>query len=145
MKEATRRGRATRPVFLVPLLLVFLPALSLAQGRGDPAAIQERVNAEIDQVIDELDLSEDEAEVTRTILQDGADARIEYMQEIRSSGVRPDRQAMREKMEEIDATTEDMLGQYLSAEKMQEFREIREKRREEARAQRGQRRGQGGP
>lgn len=138
-----RAIEARRRAILLPALLFTIPSLAFAQGRGaDPAAVQERINAEIDQVIEELQLSEDEAEVTRTVLQDGADARMEYMQEVRASGQRPDRETFQEKMSEIDAATEEMLAQYLSEEKMQAFRELREKRRTEARAQRG-RRGQG--
>lgn len=133
---------------LMAILFLGLPGLALAQGRGDPAAMQERVNAEIDLVIEELELTEDEAEVTRTILEEGAQARIAVMREIRSSGERPDRQAMQETMAELDQTTEDMLAEFLSEEKVQAFRQLREERRAEARAQRGQGQGRrqgGGP
>lgn len=134
----TRPGHANRLASLVTVLLLGLPALGFAQGRGDPAAIQERINAEIDQVVEELELNEEEAEVTRTVLEHGAQERISVMREVRSSGGQMDRQAVGETMREIDQTTEDMLAEFLSEERMQAFREIREKRRAEARAQRQQ-------
>lgn len=142
------RFRARRLVYLTPVLLIGLPAFAFAQGRGDPAAIQERIDQEIDGIITELDLNEDEAEVTRTVLEHSAQERIEAMREMRSGGARPDRQLMRERMEEIDLTTEELLAEFLSEEKMQAFRTYREQRRAEARAQRGQRQRQrqgGGP
>lgn len=147
MTRAIQSGpRTARMAFLLPALLLGLPVLALAQGRGDPAAMQERINAEIDQVIEELELTEDEAEVTRAILEQGAQERIAVMREMRSAGGQPNREEMREMMAEADLATEEMLAAFLSEEKMQAFREIREKRREEARAQRGQRRRQaGGP
>jgi len=136
-------GTGARLAMLMSVLLLALPGLALAQGRGDPAAMQERIDAEIDQVIEELELNEDEAEVTRAILREGSQERIAVMREMRSSGGPPDRQAMREAMDEMDLTTEAMLAEFLSDDQMQAFREVREKRRTEARAQRGQGRGQG--
>jgi hypothetical protein len=130
----------------VAVLLLATPDLATAQGRGDPAAIQKRISQEIDAVIEELELTDEEAAITRTILLDGAEQRIELMREMRSAGGQFNREAMRESMETIDLATEDMLGEFLSEEKMREFREIRERRREEARARRGGRgRGPGSP
>ena len=145
MRRTAKNRGAVSPAWLVPILLIGFPGLSLAQGRGDPAAMQKRMDEEIDQMIEALELSEEEAEVTRAILEDSARERIARMREMRSSGERPDFEAMREAMEEIDLSTEAMLAEFLSEETMQAFRELREKRRAEARAQRGQMRGPPGP
>lgn len=135
--------RPARVALSTAALLLALPGLGLCQGRGDPAAMQERINREIETVIDQLELTEEEADITRTILADGARQRIELMREMRSGGGQPDFRALRESMAEIDLATEELLGEFLSEETMKEFREIREKRREEARSRREARGGRG--
>ena len=126
---------------LAAVLGVAIPATAQERGKrmgppGDPAA-------HIDQLMDELDLSADQASQVRPILEESMNQRRALFEGARSDG-RPDRskmQAMRGEMEAIRKRTEAQLTERLTADQMTRLREIRASRQAEHRAHRKSRRG----
>ena len=127
---------------LAVMLSVAIPATAQERGKrmgppGDPAA-------HIDQLIDELDLSTDQASQVRPILEESMNQRHALFEGAGADGGRPDRsqmQAMRGEMEAIRDRTDAQLAEILSADQMTRFREFSASRQAEHRAHRKSRRG----
>jgi C4-dicarboxylate-specific signal transduction histidine kinase len=117
------------------LSLYFAPA-TFAQGRSfDPERMQERMEAQIEDTIQHLGLTEEKADLVRPILQASMEKRMALMKN------RQDRQAMRAKMQEIDKETETELANVLSDEEMTTYKKLQEERRSQRPGHRGPRQG----
>jgi Spy/CpxP family protein refolding chaperone len=132
-----------RTLLLVAVMLgVAIPATAQERGKkggphGDPAA-------HIDQLIDELDLSTDQASQVRPILEESMNQRRALFEGARTGQGRPDRsqmQALRPEMEAIREQTDAQLAEVLTADQMAQLREIRASRQAEHRAHRKSHRG----
>lgn len=126
---------------VVIMLTAAVPATAQHRGKhspqGDPAA-------HIDKLIDELDLSADQASQVRPILEEGMNQRRALFEGAHTDGGRPDRskmQALRGEMEAIGEQTEVQLAEILTADQMAHFRDIKASRQAEHRAHRKSRRG----
>jgi Spy/CpxP family protein refolding chaperone len=129
---------------LVIMLAAAVPATAQQRGKhgpqGDPAA-------HIDQLIDELDLSADQASQVRPILEEGMNQRRALFEGARTGDGHPDRskmQALRGEMETIGAQTEAQLEGILTADQMTRFRDIKASRQAEHRAHRKSHKGNRG-
>ncbi len=132
-----------RTLLLVAVMLgVAIPAAAQERGKrggppGDPTA-------HIDQLIDELDLSADQASQVRPILEESMNQRRALFEGARTGEGRPDRsqmQALRPEMEAIREQTDARLAEVLTADQMTQLREIRASRQAKHRAHRKSHRG----
>lgn len=116
-------------LFVAVMLGVAIPATAQERVQrggppGDPAA-------HIDELIDELDLSADQASQVRPILEESMNQRRALFEGARAGQGRPDRsqmQALRPQMEAIREQTDARLAAVLTADQMAQFREIRASR-----------------
>ena len=117
-------------LLVVAMLGVAIPAMAQERVKGggppgDPAA-------HIDQLIDELDLSADQASQVRPILEEGMNRRRTLFESARGEDGRPDRskmQALRPEMEAIRVQTHAQLAEVLTADQMARLEEMRASRR----------------
>jgi len=126
---------------LAIMLTAAVPATAQHRGKhgpqGDPAA-------HIDQLIDDLDLSADQASQVRPILEESMNQRRALFEGAHTGEGRPDRsqmQALRGEMEAIGEQTEAQLAEILTADQMAHFRDIKASRQAEHRAHRESRKG----
>ncbi|MEJ2151865.1 MAG: hypothetical protein P8Y29_02670 [Gemmatimonadota bacterium] len=132
-----------RTLLLAAVLLgVAIPATAQERGKrggppGDPAA-------HIDQLIEELGLSSDQASQVRPILEESMDQRRALFEGARAGRGHPDRsqmQALRAEMDAIREQTDAQLTEVLTADQMAQLREIRASRQARHRAHRKSHRG----
>ena len=118
------------------LLSLWLAPTTLAQGQGfSPERMQARMEANIEDTIQQLGLTEEKADLVRPILQASMKKRMAVMKN------RPGREAMRTKMQEIDKDTETELANVLSDEEMKAHKKLQEERRSQRPRNRGPRQG----
>jgi Spy/CpxP family protein refolding chaperone len=130
---------------LAAMLGVAIPATAQERGKragphGDPAA-------HIDQLIEELDLSADQASQVRPILEESMNQRRALFEGAHTGGGRPDRsqmQALRGEMVALREQTDAQLAEVLTADQMARFGEIKASRQAEHRAHRKSHRGERG-
>jgi hypothetical protein len=118
------------------LLSLWLAPAMLAQGQGfSPERMQARMEANIEDTIQQLGLTEEKADLVRPILQASMEKRMAVMKN------RSGREAMRTKMQEIDKGTETELANVLSDEEMKAYKKLQEERRAQRPRNRGPRQG----
>ena len=112
-KSIGTTGLLATAICLIALSLAPLAAHARGRGRHEPAP--ERV---VERLSEQLDLSDEQAEQVRQIL----DRRFEERRELRDSH--------RQEMEEFRAQTEGEIAEVLTAEQLEEMRRLREERRQ---------------
>ncbi len=127
-----------RLALLLALALVaslWLAPWTFAQGRmGDPEQMKQRMAARTDTLVKHLDLTEEQEEPVRAILDAHNTKRMEFMAEARESGSFG---GMREKMAALQEETETKMAAVLSEKQMVVYKQFIE----DQRGQRGRRRG----
>lgn len=136
MNPALFTKRVASLVMLV-LLLSASPALAQRQGGQN---MQERLKAQIDEVVKGLALSEEKEVQVRGILEEQAKERATIFQGFQGQD-RNARQMMREEMNELNKRTNEKLSAVLSEEEMKNYEKIQAEMRERQRSQFGGRRG----
>ena len=125
-------------VLFLALALVaslWLAPLTAAQGRmGDPAEMQKRMTAQTDTLLQKLDLTAEQEEPVRAILEARNTKRMELMESARASG---SRMGLREDMAALNEETAMKLGEVLTDNQMTVYNTFME----EQRGRRGGRRG----
>ena len=129
----------------LPLVLLLLLAGFTSPALGQRAGgqnMEERMQAEIEAVMDSLALSEEKDVQVRAILAEDLQERTSLMQDLRGQN-RDARAAMREKMTALDAQTDEKLEAVLSAPEMEKYTRVRDELRESQRGRPGGGQGRG--
>ena len=127
-------------VAMVFVLFAFVatPA-AFAQGGGSQN-MEERMKAQIDEVVKALALSEEKSVQVRGILEEESRERMTIFQGSQGQD-RNARRMMREEMNELGERTNEKLAAVLSEEEMEKYTKIQKEMQERRRAQFGGRRG----
>ncbi|HMB93023.1 MAG TPA: hypothetical protein VKP65_19390 [Rhodothermales bacterium] len=118
------------------LMSLWLAPATFAQGqRPSPERMKARMEANMEDTIQQLGLTDEKAALVRPIFQSSMEKRMEMMKN------RQDREAMRTKMLELDQETETELAKVLSDKEMKAYKKLREERRAQRPRTRGPRQG----
>ena len=114
----------TKFAYIAVISIIVLSAgVAQAQRREfSPEQMRERQQEANEELIAQLELSDEQAPKVAEILSAALDVRIEMIEEIRSGEGR--RQGMREKMAEINDETEASLADVLSEDQMEKYNKI---------------------
>jgi len=129
--------RAAILLVLVLVATLWLTPQAFAQGRGfSPEQMKERMAAQTQDLIKQLNLTADQKAPVDSILAQQNDKRLEMFTKARESG--SGMQGMREQMMALDEETASTLSEVLTPDQLTKYKEIREAQA----AQRGRRGGQ---
>lgn len=114
----------TKFAYIAVISIIVLSAgVAQAQRREfSPEQMRERQQEANEELMAQLELSDEQAQKVAEILSAALDVRIEMIEEIRSGEGR--RQGMREKMAEINDETEATLADVLSEDQMEKYNKI---------------------
>lgn len=114
----------TKFAYIAVISMIVLSAgVAQAQRREfSPEQMRERQQEANEELMAQLELSDEQAPKVAEILSAALDVRIEMIEEIRSGEGR--RQGMREKMAEINDETEATLADVLSEDQMEKYNKI---------------------
>lgn len=114
----------TKFAYIAVISIIVLSAgVAQAQRREfSPEQMRERQQEANEELMAQLELSDEQAPKVAEILSAALDVRIEMIEEIRSGEGR--RQGMREKMAEINDETEATLADVLSEDQMEKYNKI---------------------
>lgn len=114
----------TKFAYIAVISMIVLSAgVAQAQRREfSPEQMRERQQEANEELMAQLELSDEQAQKVAEILSAALDVRIEMIEEIRSGEGR--RQGMREKMAEINDETEATLADVLSEDQMEKYNKI---------------------
>lgn len=114
----------TKFAYIAVISMIVLSAgVAQAQRREfSPEQMRERQQEANEELMAQLELSDEQAPKVAEILSAALDVRIEMIEEIRSGEGR--RQGMREKMAEINDETEATLADMLSEDQMEKYNKI---------------------
>ena len=114
----------TKFAYIAVISMIVLSAgVAQAQRREfSPEQMRERQQEANEELMAQLELSDEQAPKVAEILSAALDVRIEMIEEIRSGEGR--RQGMREKMAEINDETEASLADVLSEDQMEKYNKI---------------------
>ena len=118
-------------VLLLTTVFTLQPFSAEAGGRFGPSRSPEEI---VERLKDRLDLTEEQVEAIRPIIEEKVQMRNELREEYGT-----DRRAIRTEMQELKRSTELKLGDVLTEEQMEKYQELRQERREQM--QRGKKRG----
>lgn len=128
----------------VMLLLAGTMSAFAQRGERGGGNMEERMKAQMDELITALALPEEKSELVRGILAEEAKERTTIFQGFQGQD-RNARQAMRQEMTELDSRTKEKLSAVLSEEEMEKYTKIQSEMRERRRSQfGGGRAGRGG-
>lgn len=134
-------GKALKTLTLCVMMLLAGTMSAFAQrGERGGANMEERMKAQMDELITALALPAEKSELVRGILTEEAKARTTIFQGFQGQD-RNARQAMRQEMTELESQTKEKLSAVLSAEEMEKYTKIQSEMRERRRSQFGGSRG----
>lgn len=129
LAQGLQVGRSMKIAKLIRVLVggfvLSAAVLSWAEDEG------EQGDFDLEAVVQELDLSDEQLEKVRVIMEDSKEARRSILEEHGiefGKGVRPDRREMRAAMPELRAArkaTEERLAEVLDEEQMAKYKELR--------------------
>ena len=122
------------------LLAGTMSAFAQRGERGGGANMEERMKAQMDELITALSLPEEKSALVRGILSEEAKERATIFQGFQGQD-RNARQAMRQEMTELEGRTKEKLSAVLSEEEMEKYTKIQSEMRERRRSQFGGGRG----
>ncbi|MEM8484370.1 MAG: hypothetical protein AAF564_02420 [Bacteroidota bacterium] len=138
-------GKALKTLTLCVMLLLAgtLSAFAQRGERGGGANMEERMKAQVEELVTALALPDEKSELVRGILSEEAKERTTIFSGFQGQD-RNARQAMREEMNELTSRTNEKLAAVLSEEEMEKYTKIQAEMRERRRSEFGGRGGRGG-